>query len=204
MIIGDLIIKGGAVMGVLVAVSVYVSAVVFYKLYQFGSIKVNDFGFIEKGFSYLDKGNSEKAFKVFRQASHPLGESLCLISNTLSEKKLSDDQKMLLIHSIGSQPLERLRLRLKSLEIVANISPLLGLLGTVIGMVKAFSGISDAGSRVDPSMLAGGIWEALLTTVAGLVVAIVSYTAYHYFNAKVEKCESVLENSVAHLYSSVS
>ena len=59
------------------------------------------------------------------------------------------------------------------MEVVASISPLLGLFGTVLGMIKAFLNLEKAGSQIDPALLAGGIWEALLTTAFGLVVAVI-------------------------------
>jgi len=73
----------------------------------------------------------------------------------------------------------RLEARLASLAVVSQIAPLIGLLGTVMGMVQAFLAVERTGGDVDPSSLAGGIWEALLTTVFGLCVAIPAYLAWH-------------------------
>ncbi len=81
---------------------------------------------------------------------------------------------------------------LRGLATIASISPLLGLLGTVIGMIKAFSQIELHGGSVNASLLAGGIWEALLTTAAGLVVAIPCLLFYNLFQGKVEWVESQL------------
>ncbi|MEM9047186.1 MAG: MotA/TolQ/ExbB proton channel family protein [Pseudomonadota bacterium] len=68
--------------------------------------------------------------------------------------------------------LEELRAGARALDLIATIAPLLGLLGTVLGMIGAFQALQEAGSRADPAVLAGGIWEALLTTAAGMAVAI--------------------------------
>ncbi|HPP95167.1 MAG TPA: MotA/TolQ/ExbB proton channel family protein [Spirochaetota bacterium] len=79
-----------------------------------------------------------------------------------------------------------LELRLNWLAIIGNITPLLGLLGTVTGMIKVFMSIQNMHGQVNPSALAGGIWEALITTAAGLTVAIPSVIAYHYFEDRID------------------
>jgi len=73
------------------------------------------------------------------------------------------------------------------LELISTIAPLLGLLGTVLGMIVAFQALQDSGSRADPSILAGGIWEALLTTAAGMAVAIPASIALTWFESVVER-----------------
>lgn len=73
------------------------------------------------------------------------------------------------------------------LELIATIAPLLGLLGTVLGMIAAFQALQDSGSRADPSILAGGIWEALLTTAAGMGVAIPASIALTWFESVVDR-----------------
>lgn len=200
MFLGEFIIKGGVTMVLLVVLSVYVLAVVVYKFYQFRKLSLSDNSFITAALNYLHQGKKEKAINVLKNSANPLGEALISTLQIVSEKKLDQERKIMLIHSVGNQQLEVITSRLYGLEVIASISPLLGLLGTVIGMVKAFSGIESAGSNVDPSILAGGIWEALLTTIAGLVVAIVAYSAFHYFNAKVDQSRSLLEHSVAHIF----
>jgi biopolymer transport protein ExbB len=87
--------------------------------------------------------------------------------------------------------------RLTGLNIVAQIAPLLGLLGTVTGLINAFRNIQAAGA-VNPAVLAGGIWEALLATVAGLCIAIPSLIAYVYFSSRVGRWENYLQSSIAH------
>lgn len=81
----------------------------------------------------------------------------------------------------------RLTRRLPLLNLIAGLAPLIGLLGTVVGMVRAFQTVASAQGPVNPSMLAGGIWEALLTTVAGLVVAIPALFFHHYLDQRVQQ-----------------
>jgi biopolymer transport protein ExbB len=86
----------------------------------------------------------------------------------------------------GDQELKRLSKNLHLLELTGKIAPMIGLLGTVIGMVEAFRELSSVKGLVDPSLLAGGIWEALITTVAGLFVGIPALVFFHLYTNKVK------------------
>jgi len=86
----------------------------------------------------------------------------------------------------GDQELGRLGRNLHLLELIGKIAPMLGLLGTVMGMVEAFREVSLAQRAVDPSLLASGIWEALITTVAGLFVGIPALVFHHLFENKLK------------------
>ena len=82
---------------------------------------------------------------------------------------------------------------LPSLHLISNVSPLLGLFGTVTGMIKAFQAIQNLGGKVNASVLAGGIWEAMLTTALGLGVAIPAMVAHNYLQGKVHKVVSEIK-----------
>jgi biopolymer transport protein ExbB len=100
----------------------------------------------------------------------------------------SGEQKELIEEEVslaGSKELQRLHKRLHILELIGRLAPLMGLLGTVLGMVAAFRQVAGAKGVIDPSMLAGGIWEALISTVAGLCVAIPAMILHHFFEDRV-------------------
>ena len=86
------------------------------------------------------------------------------------------------------------------LDSVAQLAPLLGLFGTVLGMIEAFQSLQDAGSQVDPSLLAGGIWVALLTTAVGLAVSMPTSMALAWLESKVEKERVFLEWAISIIY----
>jgi biopolymer transport protein ExbB len=92
---------------------------------------------------------------------------------------------------------------LRFLETVAQAAPMLGLLGTVIGMISAFGELSSKGGAIDPSALAGGIWVALITTAAGLSVAIPVYFISMYFEARVDHERSYMEAAIAKVLFSI-
>ncbi len=106
------------------------------------------------------------------------------------------------IEDAGVHEVPRLERRLGILSTIAHISPLLGLLGTVTGMVRSFQVIQEKATSlnpVSPADLAGGIWEALITTVAGLVVAIPALVAYNYLVSVVDNFVTEMESSATDL-----
>ena len=106
------------------------------------------------------------------------------------------DEKVIGI--IGTKQLRRIETGLSWLELTANIAPLIGLTGTVTGMIKAFQIIATR-THVNPSMLAGGIWEALITTAAGLLVAIPIHVGHHYLERKADTIALTLKEVASHL-----
>ena len=89
---------------------------------------------------------------------------------------------------------------LRALELIATIAPLLGLLGTVLGMIAAFQALQEAGNNADPALLAGGIWEALLTTAAGMAVAIPASVALTWFEAVIDRIRRDIEDNAARIF----
>ncbi len=101
---------------------------------------------------------------------------------------------------VASRQLETLSGYLRALEVIATLSPLLGLLGTVLGMIQAFQELAIAGSQVDPALLSGGIWQALLTTALGLAVAIPVVLVHSWLERRVERCGHAMEDAVTRVF----
>ncbi|MFQ5624765.1 MAG: MotA/TolQ/ExbB proton channel family protein [Paracoccaceae bacterium] len=100
----------------------------------------------------------------------------------------------------GNDEIERMMRHLRLLEVIAMISPLLGLLGTVLGMIQSFQELELAQGSANASVLAGGIWQALLTTAAGLIVAIPAAIAANLLAARVEGASHLIEDTVGQLF----
>lgn len=96
--------------------------------------------------------------------------------------------------------LRKARTGLRGLELASTIGPLLGLLGTVTGMIAAFQALQEAGARADPATLAGGIWEALLTTAAGMAVAIPAQIALTWFESVVDRLRHDMEDAATRIF----
>ncbi|WP_294485631.1 MotA/TolQ/ExbB proton channel family protein [uncultured Mailhella sp.] len=95
----------------------------------------------------------------------------------------------------GEAVVKALEARLPLLSILARLAPLMGLLGTVLGMIETFSEIANAQAGVNMNQLAGGIWQALITTAAGLIIAIPSLFFLHYFQTRVQQAAEALSET---------
>jgi len=113
---------------------------------------------------------------------------------------LDDDAAKAETGRVARNLIARARDGLRPLELIATIAPLLGLLGTVLGMIAAFQALQEAGSRADPATLAGGIWEALLTTAAGMAVAIPAAMALTWFESVVDRLRLEMEDAATRIF----
>jgi len=158
---------GGPVIAVLFVMSVLTLTVTLYKVWQFSVSGVGRHRVLSDALQLWDTGEQTAArarLKASRSYLAPLLENAMEGSNRSGIEARLDAEAGLALAS-----LER---GFRLLDTVTQIAPLLGLFGTVIGMIEAFRSLQGAGSSVDPSLLAGGIWVALLTTAVGLAVAI--------------------------------
>ncbi len=121
--------------------------------------------------------------------------------NTDMNNGVAREAAVMRIVSNASLAFNKMRNGMRVLELIAATAPLLGLLGTVLGMIEAFQQLEEAGSQVDPSLLSGGIWKALLTTAAGLVVAMPALAAWHVFDRRLESARVTANAMISRLAS---
>jgi biopolymer transport protein ExbB len=179
----ELFDKGGVMMGVIVLLSVYALGVIVYKIWQFTSENIFARGFVEKALTDIKQGDRTGAMRELEQIKGPLARIMRVSFACVANREMSQKSREAEIMRVGSADLHQLESHMRGLEVAAAIAPLLGLLGTVTGLIDSFSKLGIAGTRVDPSLLAGGIWEALLTTAAGLAVAIPALGAHAVFES---------------------
>jgi biopolymer transport protein ExbB len=185
----ELMSKGGIVMVPIFLCSVIAVTVIFERLYYF--FKINEdpqkmFGSLR---GLLKEGRHPQAMELCQQSKGPVGR---LLSAGLAHKNLPKWKLEETLSVTGQEEINDMGKNIRTLEVIAAISPLMGLLGTVLGMVQAFNKVAEYKGQVDPSLLAGGIWEALLTTAAGLAVAIPAVVMLHFFDRKIEKNSFIL------------
>ncbi len=176
--------------------SVVAVTVVLERLYHFHRAKVNVPNFLSRIKKLLQEDKISEAEKLCCDYPGPMSHILAIGIHIRARQY---EEKERIIAQAGSRELRRLEKNLRALGIIAHISPLLGLLGTVTGMIRAFMKIQELGGRVDASVLAGGIWEALITTAAGLFVAIPSMFFYHYFEGRVDNFSAQMKDAVESL-----
>lgn len=187
-------IKGGWVMYVIMTLSVYVLAIILYKAYQFGTGGVFNTQFIDPVMARVKRGELTDASLILGREKGPLARVMRVAVECVMNRDITMKSRESEIARVGSAELRQLESHLRGLEMAASIGPLLGLLGTVIGMVKAFAKLSESGARVDPSMLAGGIWQALITTVGGLCVAVPAMAAYYLIDSLIERVRATMRD----------
>ena len=192
----DLISKGGPVMFILLGFSIFAFAIIFIKLIQFFSAALTKTNKIEEVLSKLNGSNAKKLLSEIQKIKSPLARIIEVVIVTKGDRRFDKESRQAEISRIISLEIRVLENYLGGLEVVASISPLLGLFGTVLGMIKAFLNLEKAGSQIDPALLAGGIWEALLTTAFGLAIAIPALTAYHLFENKIDNTRDKINDVV--------
>ena len=192
----NLIEKGGPVMFILLGFSIFAFAIIFVKLLQFFAAALSKNSKIEEILLKLNGSNSKKFLPQIQKIKTPLARIIEVVILTKSDRRFDKESREAEISRIISIEIRNLENYLGGLEVVASISPLLGLFGTVLGMIKAFLNLEKAGSQVDPALLAGGIWEALLTTAFGLAIAIPALAAYHLFENKISNTRDKINDTV--------
>jgi biopolymer transport protein ExbB len=186
--------KGGVVMYGLVALSIYAVAVVIFKIVQFRKANIFDRSFIDPALREIKQGDRQKATKTLAGIKGPIARIMRVTFECVANRDMSQKSREAEVMRVGSGDLRVLESHLRGLEMTAAIAPLMGLLGTVIGMITSFSRLSLSGTRVDPTLLAGGIWEALLTTAGGLAVAIPALGAHYILDGIIEKVRATMKD----------
>jgi biopolymer transport protein ExbB len=186
----DLFYKGGPLMYPLLFGSVLMIAIIIERGYHFVRARMSR-RFAERVTGIIEEGNLQQAQHVAARSHGPVA---AVVEAALCYRSYTQDVVENKISLIGDQELKRLTKNLHLLELIGKIAPMIGLLGTVIGMVEAFRGLSSVKGMVEPSLLAGGIWEALITTVAGLFVGIPALVFYHLYTNQARSTASSMKH----------
>lgn len=185
--IADILALGGPVIAVLIVTSIVTASLILYKLWQFQASGVGRHKRLAEAVQAWDRGDRATALSKLDQSTSYLAPVLRLAFSGQGAE-LSDRTD-----AEAEDSFARLERGFSALDMVAQLAPLMGLFGTVLGMIEAFQKLQSAGNSVDPSLLAGGIWVALLTTAAGLAVAMPTSLILSWFEARMKR-ERVFAN----------
>ena len=191
--------KGGIIFTSLFVLSIITIAIVTLKIFEIYLLRRLDFS---NFYSLLiaDTNNNIKDVKVGFIDTLPKSKQniiLSLVNLISSNNSKIDIEKE--IDSLKNKEFKKIYSFLPSLEVISQVSPLIGLLGTVIGMIDSFNELELGGSLVDPSILAGGIWTALLTTAMGLIVAIPALVSHYFLEKKINDLMDDFETLISKL-----
>ncbi|MGZ2371158.1 MotA/TolQ/ExbB proton channel family protein [Ancylomarina sp. YFZ004] len=186
----DLAFKGGWIMIPIFALSVIAIWIFFERFYAIRRASKKDDNFMNRIKDYIHEGKIDSALSLCESNDTPVSR---MISKGVKRigRPLNDVNAA--IENIGNLEVSKLEKNLPTLATVAGAAPMIGFLGTVMGMIQAFYAMANAGNNIDVSLLANGIYTAMVTTVAGLIVGIIAYFAYNILVAKVEKVVFTME-----------
>jgi biopolymer transport protein ExbB len=174
----DIIIKGGIVMIPLLICSLVALALTIERIIFWTKLKSRRV--LSDILSLTEKGEFDKALHLGKNSPQPIAR---VLAAGLAHRNPAPDKAM---EAAAQAQIPLLKSRLGTLDTIITLAPLLGLLGTVVGMIGSFDIMSDAGMG-QPHAVTGGVAEALIATATGLLIAIVTLVPYNYFNSRVER-----------------
>ncbi len=179
-----LLLKGGWMLLFILIASVIALAIIVERYVTYKKIKENSKTFTSDVYEFIQRGDIPGTVKICETSNSHLAN---VVLSGLKKINLSHERISESIENAGKKEVFNLEKGLSTLATISGVAPLLGFLGTVTGMIQAFMQIQELQGVVNPSDLAGGIWEALITTAFGLAVGIIALAAYNYFVTEVKK-----------------
>lgn len=186
----ELAMKGGWIMGILVVLSIIAVYIFIERFIMIRKASRQERNFMNNIRDFMHNGRLDSALALCRNNDSPIArmieKGLLRVGRPLNDINTA-------IENVGKLEVSRLEKNIAGLATIAGAAPMLGFLGTVIGMIIAFYDMSMAGNNIDISLLSTGIYQAMVTTVGGLIVGIIAYVMYNILVARIEKLVFLLE-----------
>ena len=180
------LVFAGPVIWLLASFSIIAVTITLLKVWQFWQLRENTKATVGQALFDLEQGKRSQAMVLLNGQRNPRASLVIAMLQLLDDNRLP-------LSEIKNEMIRRARLAvarlghyLRVLEVIGSLAPLLGLLGTVLGMIEAFQAMEAAGNQINPSILSGGIWQALLTTAIGVAIAIPVSMIHSWLERKVE------------------
>ncbi len=191
---------GGPVMYILLGLSIIAFTVILLKIFQFQYLGVHRRKTINNAIALWCSNDRQGAVSTLSKSRHPIAIVGLTAMLGLAKPATNTDTLREEVVRVGTKQMNGLNKGLWSLELISMVSPLLGLFGTVLGMIYAFKALQVAGAQVNPAILSGGIWQALLTTAAGLAVAIPVVMIFKWMERIINRVSEDMEDSVTQIF----
>lgn len=186
----ELVLKGGWIMAILGLFSIIAIYIFIERFFTINKASREDRHFMNNIRDFIKGGKVDSALALCKSNTSPISrmieKGLMRIGRPLNDINAA-------IENVGKLEVSRLEKNVAGLATIAGAAPMLGFLGTVIGMIRAFWNMSMAGNNIDIALLSTGIYQAMITTVGGLIVGILAYVCYNILVSKVEKLVYLLE-----------
>ena len=189
----ELFFKGGFMMYPILLCSVAALGITIERMIYISSCSARNRKFVEEARSV--NGGPDRMDKLRNIAEKIQSPVSNILRAAIDHRDAPAEKRNIVIWRAGSAQRRDLEKFVGTLGMIAHVAPLLGLLGTVTGMIRAFMTIQALGGQVDATDLAGGIWEAMITTAAGLMVAIPAMFFYHFIEGRVDGIEAEMKDS---------
>lgn len=187
----DMAMKGGPIIMIpLLILSIIAVYIFIERLVTIRKASKEDKDFMDRIKDYITDGNIDSATKLCQKTNTP---SARMIEKGISRLGKPMNDVLVAIENVGNIETNKLEKGFNMLATISGGAPMLGFLGTVMGMVQAFFDMANAGNNVDITVLSNGIYTAMITTVAGLIVGIVAYFAYNYLVSKLDSVVQKME-----------
>ena len=183
-------VGGNLVMGTIGILSIFAVYILIERYIAITKASKEDAGFLKSIQNFIESKDIEAAKTLCRNTDSPIARMIEKGVNRI-DKPMTDISAA--IENQGKLEVFKMENNLANLATISGAAPMLGFLGTVIGMIVAFHEMASAGGNIDVAMLSQGIYTAMVTTVAGLVVGIIAFIAYNYLVSKVDKVIFMLE-----------
>ncbi|XHY18864.1 Tol-Pal system protein TolQ (plasmid) [Pseudoseohaeicola sp. NH-UV-7] len=192
--------RGGPTLWLIAGLSVVMLALILWKVWRLARMGAWSGAATKRAVALWAKGDRDGALNALAGRASLRARLALVAISARCDPKLSDSAAREETARHAKADLAEARSGLRALELISTIAPLLGLLGTVLGMIAAFQALQEAGSRADPAALAGGIWEALLTTAAGMAVAIPASMALVWFESITARLQADMEDTATQIF----
>ena len=192
--------RGGVVMWIIAGLSVLTLALILWKLWRLSLSGLWRRIQAERAVALWVAGQAGDAQAMLVAPRGIRSRVVAQAMAALRDPSLTRDAARDEVLRVARRELNAARSGLRALELISTIAPLLGLLGTVLGMITAFQALQSTGAQADPTILAGGIWEALLTTAAGMAVAIPAGVALVWIESLTDGVQADLEDAVTQIF----
>ena len=192
--------KGGPALWVIAFLSVLTLALILWKLWRLARQGAWARGRAHTAVALWCEGGQAAALEALAPGRDLRARLAASAMGALRNPRMGREAAREETARVAKAELAGLRRGLRALELIATIAPLIGLLGTVLGMIEAFQALQESGAQANPAVLAGGIWEALLTTAAGMAVAIPAAAALTWFESVAEAAQTDLEDIATRIF----
>lgn len=189
----EMALKGGWIMAVLLLLSIVCFYIFFNRVIAYGKAVKKDPTFLDRIKDYMKNGEERSATILCQATATPFSR---IIEKGIELAGHDRKDVQMGMENAANIEISRLEKGLSGLSTIASAAPMIGFLGTVIGMVRAFWEMSNAGNNIDVSLLSGGIYEAMITTVGGLIVGILALFAYNYLVSRVDSITNEMESFI--------